>query len=90
MGEGTPPYFAAERFRNCFLPELVFRRKQQNDPGLQIADLVAYPLSQRLRFPESRSPAFEVVWEKLYASRQRVWGYGLKVFPAASPADFGL
>ena len=79
-----------DRFRRCLVSPLATVPKLANRPGLQLADLVAYPLAQRLRYPGNESPALAVVWRKLYCSRQGVWGAGLKVFPPARPEEYGL
>jgi hypothetical protein len=87
--EGTR-YVAAERIRACFTRRIEFRRKRDNITGLQMADLVAYPIANRLCYPTSRRIDFAIVQAKLHRSSRGVWGSGLKVFPAAKAADYGL
>lgn len=91
LREGTR-YVAAARFARCFGPDLNFVRKTENHPGLQIADLVAYPVYQKLSNPSAFNPAWEVVRPKLARAKDgRVWGVGLKVFSAGVEAsEFGL
>ncbi|NUP99899.1 MAG: DUF3800 domain-containing protein [Armatimonadetes bacterium] len=89
LRDGTG-FLSGQRLRDCFRGALEFAAKPDNVAGLQLADLVAYPLLQRLQYPDSRSLAFEVVWSKLHASPRGVWGAGLKVFPDADPRAFGL
>jgi hypothetical protein len=83
-------YMTGARLRGCFLPGPAFHRKMENIAGLQLADLVAYPLFQRLRYPTSPNPAFDVVARKLHRCSSGVWGAGLKVFPAARASDYRL
>jgi hypothetical protein len=83
-------YVAAKRIRTCFTRRIEFRRKRDNIAGLQMTDLVAYPIANRLCYPASRRIDFAIVQAKLYRSSRGVWGAGLKVFPAARAADFGL
>jgi uncharacterized protein DUF3800 len=87
--EGTR-YVAGARIRACFTRRIEFRRKRHNIPGLQMADLVAYPIANRLCYPMSRRIDFAIVQAKLHRSSRGVWGAGLKVFPAANAADYGL
>jgi hypothetical protein len=86
----TGSYVSGERLRACFLPNLKFLAKRQNIAGLQIADLVAYPLANRICHPTSRRKDFAVVETKLYRSDRGAWGMGLKVFPRANRTDYGL
>ncbi len=67
------------RFRIMRPPR--FATKQPPSPGLEIADLVAYPIARYVMNPEVPNPAFEVVRPKLYAPGGAVESYGLKVFP---------
>lgn len=83
-------YLEAARFRSRFLPPLVTVQKLAAVAGLQLADLVAYPLAQRLRNPQANNPAFDVVRPKLHRSRKGIWGAGLKVFPPTEPGVYGL
>jgi hypothetical protein len=83
-------YVSADRLQGRFLPALECWPKKQNVPGLQLADLVAYPLANRLCHPEGRRKDFDLVREKLYRSRKGIWGAGLKVFPPAAASDHGL
>lgn len=61
---------------------IVFASKLANMPGLQIADLAAYPIARRTIDPEKRNPAFDAVSTKLRRSPMGVIeGWGLKTFP---------
>lgn len=68
---------------NCKFPfEIVFADKQQNMPGLQIADLAAYPIARHAIDQKVPNPAFEIVRERLRKSpKGNPTGWGLKIFP---------
>ena len=71
----------AARFQDR-IDSMHFRRKNDNDSGLQIADLCAYPIARHLLYPQIPYPAYDIVAEKFHRSRYgRLQGYGLKVFP---------
>jgi len=56
-----------------------FFDKQANIEGLQIADLLAYPISRYIIDKERANPAFEILSSKFYKKRERL--YGLKEYP---------
>lgn len=56
-----------------------FRDKKENINGLQISDLVAYPISNYVMHPERANPAFDLISDKFYQKDGR--RYGLKKFP---------
>jgi hypothetical protein len=60
----------------------VFADKQTNMPGLQIADLAAYPIARHAMDPRAPNPAFVAIEPRLRRSKGGVvQGYGLKIFP---------
>jgi hypothetical protein len=63
--------------------DVVFSRKVENVPGIQIADLVAYPIGRRHLTPDRDDPATALVLKKLRRSPwgDRAEGFGVKVFP---------
>lgn len=62
--------------------EIRFMDKKHNSTGLQIADLVAYPIGRHIVRPDQPNRAFEIVQRKFRRNgRGRIDGYGLKVFP---------
>jgi hypothetical protein len=66
------------------LPNLDIRfvDKKHNSPGLQLADLVAYPVGRHVLKPDQPNRAYEVVERKFRQSPTgRIPGYGLKLFP---------
>lgn len=56
-----------------------FESKRDNIEGLQLADLIAYPIARYVIDSERANPAFELVENKIYQKEGR--RYGLKVFP---------
>lgn len=70
-----------ERFKKRF-EKMEFRKKKENDCGLQIADLCAYPVARHIISPNEPYPAYSVVEKKFRKNSSGVFmGYGLKVFP---------
>lgn len=53
--------------------------KKENNVGLQITDLVAYPISRKVLDPDIANPSFEVIKPKIYSSHGAM--IGLKVIP---------
>ena len=56
-----------------------FRAKRDDVNGLQLADLIAYPIARHVMDPDRANPAFDVLAGKFYAKGGK--RYGLKVFP---------
>ena len=69
------------RFISKYNQEILFKKKSENDIGLQIADLCAYPIARHVLFPKEPYPAFNIVEPKMRRGRKGIDGYGLKVFP---------
>jgi len=70
------------RFVAKYGTKIQFRRKRENDCGLQLADLCAYPTSRHLLNPNEPQPAFDIIADKFRrSSRGEVRGYGIKLFP---------
>lgn len=60
----------------------VFKRKQDNEVGLQIADLVARPIGRWYLDQNQKNRAYETIKKKFRRSQHGVIvGYGLKIFP---------
>lgn len=55
------------------------RSKKDNLIGLQIADLIAYPIARKVLSPESANPAFEIIKPSIYSSNGVMLGF--KVIP---------
>lgn len=61
-------------------------KKERNIAGLQIADLVAYPIARKVLDPERQNLAFDVIRAKIRhkpGEVNRLLGYGIKIFPQA-------
>lgn len=62
--------------------DIRFMDKKHNSTGLQITDLVAYPIGRHVIAPTQPNRAFEVIEPKFRRSASgQVRSYGLKVFP---------
>lgn len=62
--------------------DIRFMDKKHNSTGLQIADLVAYPINRHVMNPAQPNQAYDVVQQKFRRSAGGVvMGYGLKIFP---------
>lgn len=70
-----------ERFKKR-LNKIEFKKKKENDCGLQIADLCAYPVARHLINPKEPYPAYDIVEKKFRKNSSGSFvGYGLKIFP---------
>ncbi len=56
-----------------------FYDKKKNINGLQLSDLLAYPISRHIIDPDRANPAYDILLEKFYSKKGKI--YGLKVFP---------
>ncbi len=62
--------------------KMEFRKKKQNDCGLQIADMCAYPVARHIINPNEPYPTYDLVEKKFRKSKSGSFvGYGLKIFP---------
>lgn len=79
--EGTQ-WQAEQQFRNQLRPFIEFKRKDCNHSGLQIADLVARPVAEKVREPGATPDRWQAVAHKFYdGGKERRSSYGLKIFP---------
>lgn len=53
--------------------------KKNNIIGLQIADLIAYPIARKVLSPDTPNPAFEIIKPNIYSSHGAMLGF--KVIP---------
>jgi hypothetical protein len=61
---------------------MVFASKQTNMPGLQFADLAAYPIARHVMNPNQIYQPFEILKKKFRCNGQaKIEGWGLKIFP---------
>lgn len=77
LSRGTG-YVSAERLNEVNI-KITFKDKKENINGLQLADLVAYPIARYVINPKRANPAFDVLASKIYTKSGK--RYGLKVFP---------
>lgn len=78
LDRGT--YFVKpERIKNYF-ESFEMKWKSQDVVGLQVADLIAYPLTRYILDEQAANPAFEIVKDNIYTD-ERGKLYGLKIFP---------
>jgi hypothetical protein len=74
-------HISSNRFKRIF-EKMEFRKKKENDCGLQIADLCAYPVARHIINPNEPYPPYEIVESKFRKSATgSIAGYGLKIFP---------
>ncbi|MBM6498393.1 DUF3800 domain-containing protein [Flavobacterium macrobrachii] len=77
LSRGTG-YVSAERLKEVRI-KIVFKDKKENINGLQLTDLVAYPIARYVIEPKRANPAFDVLCNKIY--HKNGLRYGLKRFP---------
>ena len=77
LSRGTG-YVSAERLKEVRM-KIVFKDKKENINGLQLTDLVAYPIARYVIEPKRANPAFDVLCNKIY--HKNGLRYGLKRFP---------
>ena len=68
----------ADRFRNR-ISRFNFKAKKDNIIGLQIADLIAYPITIHLLYPDRENPAYEAFKHNIFSDNGRLLGQ--KVLP---------
>ena len=56
-----------------------FLRKNENSNGLQISDLLAYPIAKKVIYPDGVNMPYELIKDKIYNKNGKL--YGLKIFP---------
>ena len=64
---------------NSHITQLKFFSKRQNVIGLQVADLVAYPIARYILNPKAVNPAYDVLQYNIFTDRDAK--LGLKVIP---------
>ncbi len=70
--------FSPEQLHQVF-PTFTFRNKKENINGLQLADLVAYPIARHVIEPERANPSFDVLSPKIYRVGEQL--AGLVLYP---------
>ncbi len=71
-------YVSANRLKN-YKMKITFEYKDKNINGLQLSDLVAYPIARHIISPKRVNPAFDQFSDKFYKKNGK--RYGLKIFP---------
>jgi len=77
LARGTN-YVSAERLKEVNT-QITFKDKKENINGLQLADLIAYPMARYVIDQKRANPAFDIFEGKIY--RKNTKRYGLKIFP---------
>lgn len=77
LARGTG-YVSAERLNKVNV-KIIFKSKKENINGLQLADLVAYPIATYVIDKERANPAYDILQSKIYTKNGKL--YGLKVYP---------
>jgi hypothetical protein len=60
-------------------PQINFKDKKENINGLQLADLIAYPIARYVMDSERVNPSYEVFKDKFYSKNGKK--FGLKIYP---------
>ena len=71
-------YLNADRIKS-YKTKCKFYNKRDDIAGLQVADLIAYPIARYVLDPGRANPAFDVLSSKFYSKYGR--RYGLKIYP---------
>ncbi|ODS29995.1 MAG: hypothetical protein SCARUB_04900 [Candidatus Scalindua rubra] len=71
-------YVSANRLKN-YQMKISFKHKEENINGLQLSDLIAYPIARHIINPKRVNPAFDKLSDKFYMKNGK--RYGLKIFP---------
>ncbi|MDD2798888.1 MAG: DUF3800 domain-containing protein [Bacteroidales bacterium] len=71
--------FVSPKRLNHYKLKIDFKSKKENINGLQLADLIAYPIARYVIEPGRANPAFDQVEPKIYSKKGK--RYGLKIFP---------
>ena len=71
----------SDRFKNRIV-NFSMLLKRENNVGLQVSDLCAYPLARHVLNSSEPYIPYQIIENKLYKSgKGKIEGYGLKVFP---------
>lgn len=73
-------YVKPERFKSL-ITDFSFKNKLDNDIGIQIADLCAYPLISYVRDQDRNNPAYKIIESKIYINPKTQKQSGLKIIP---------
>ena len=86
--EGTQ-YISDSWFRYQLAESIIFGEKQDLMPGLEMTDVIARPIAEKVIDPSHTPVRWEPIRKKFYDGGQgRPESYGLKVFPTPVGNDF--
>lgn len=71
-------YVSKDRFARYNM-NLNFRDKKANVNGIQLADLIAYPIGTFIKDKDRANPAYEAIKDKIYTKNGKI--YGMKISP---------
>ena len=71
-------WVTSARIRNYF-KEFEMKRKSENLIGLQIADMIAYPITRHVLDEDAVNLAFDIIKNNIYQKDGKL--YGMKIFP---------
>lgn len=77
LDRGT--YFVNSKRIKSYFKSFQFKMKSEDIIGLQISDLVAYPITRYVLDSNVVNPAYEVIKEKIYSQNGKM--HGLKIHP---------
>ncbi len=77
VGKGTGR-LSPDKIVKCN-PTFIFKNKKENINGLQLADLLAYPVARYVIEPNRANPAFDILEPKIYRTNGGL--DGLKIYP---------
>lgn len=77
LDRGT--YFVTDKRIKNYSKTFQFRAKAENIVGLQVADLVAYPLTRHVLDKDAVNLAYDIIERKLYRQKGKI--HGLKIHP---------
>ena len=69
-----------------YFKEFEMRKKSENLIGLQIADLVAYPITRYVLDEEAVNFAYDIIKDNIYQKEGKL--YGMKIFPNKKESPF--
>lgn len=78
-------WVTSARIRNYF-KEFEMRRKSEDLVGLQIADLVAYPITRYVLDENAVNLAYDIIKDNIYQKEGKL--YGMKIFPNKKESPF--
>lgn len=73
-------YVNSKRFKSL-ISDFIFKKKLDNDIGIQIADLCAYPLISYVRYKDKYNPAYKIIEPKIYINPKTNKQSWLKIIP---------